>query len=46
MKESSKKKLVTNTWGGHVGKKFEMKNWQRQQMLRKWRGNGGEEDRN
>ena len=31
---------------GHV-KKWEMKNWQREQMPRKWRGNGGqEEDRN
>ena len=27
-------------------KEWEMKNWQREQMLRKWRGNGGEEDRN
>ena len=23
-----------------------MKNWQREQIPRKWRGNGGEEDRN
>ena len=28
------------TWGGH------MKNWQRDQMSRKWSVKGGEEDRN
>ena len=26
--------------------KWEMKNWQRQHVPRKWRGHGGEEDRN
>ena len=45
VKESSKKKLVRSTWAGHV-EKWHMKNWQREQMPRKWRGNGGEEDRN
>ena len=35
VKESSKKKLVR-----------QMKNWLREQMPRKWRGNGGEEDKN
>ena len=45
MKESSKKKLVRSTWAGQVGK-WEMKNWQREQMPREWRGNGDEEDRN
>ena len=40
VKESSKKKLARSTWVGHV-KKREMKN---EQMPRKWRGNGGEED--
>ena len=27
-------------------KNWQVKNLQREQMLRKWRGNGGEEDRN
>ena len=27
-------------------KEWEMKNWQREQMPRKWRGKGGEEHRN
>ena len=45
VKERSKKKLVRRTWAGRV-KKWEMKNWQREQIYRKWRGNGGEEDRN
>ena len=40
--DSSKNKLVRSTWAGHV-EKFEMKNWQREQMPRKWRGNRGEE---
>ena len=35
VKESSKKKLVR-----------QMKNWLREQMPRKWRGNGSEEDKN
>ena len=26
--------------------KFEMKNWQKEKMPRKWRGYGGDEDRN
>ena len=30
----------------YVEKKWHMKNWQREQMPRKWRGNRGEEDRN
>ena len=30
---------------GHV-EKLEIKNWLRKQVPRKWRGNGGEEDRN
>ena len=34
VKESSKKKLVRSTWAGHV-EKWEMKNWQREQMPRK-----------
>ena len=45
MKESSKKKLLKSTWLV-MCKKWEMKTWQREQMLRKWRVNGGEEDRN
>ena len=45
VKESSKKKLARSTWAGHVAKNRKMKHWQRQQMPRKWRGNGGEEDR-
>ena len=32
--------------GQSCGKKLEMKNWQREQIPRKWRGNGGEKDRN
>ena len=36
MKESSKKKLTRITWAG-MWKKWEMKNWQRKQMPRKWR---------
>ena len=43
--ETSKKKLVRNTCTGHV-KKWEILNWQREQMAGKWRGNGGEEHRN
>ena len=31
MKERSKKKLARSTWAGHV-EKWEMKNWQREQM--------------
>ena len=45
VKASSKKKLVMSTWAGDV-EKWEMKNWQREQMPRHWRGNGGEDDRN
>ena len=37
MEESSKKKLVKSTWAAHV-EKLEMKNWQREQIPRKWRG--------
>ena len=40
------KKLLTNTWTGHVEEKLEIENWQREQMPRKWRGTGGEEVRN
>ena len=39
MKERSKKKLASSTWDDHV-EKWDMKNWQREQMPRKWRGNG------
>ena len=47
VKESSKKKLVRSTWAGHVEQMVDKKtNWHREQMTRKWRGNGGEEDRN
>ena len=46
MKEYSKEKLVRSTWAGHVDKWQKAENWQREQMPRKWRGNGGEEDRN
>ena len=42
-KESSKTKLVH---GLVMWEKWEMKNWQREEMPREWRGNGGEEDRN
>ena len=45
VKESSKKKLVRSTWAGHVAKPGYKKTG-REQMPRKWRGNGGEEDRN
>ena len=38
--ESSKKKVTRSTRAG------QMKNCQEEQMHRKWRGNGGEEDRN
>ena len=38
MKESSKKKLVRSTWASHK-EKWEMKNWQREQVPRKWKGN-------
>ena len=44
MKESFKKKLMRSV-AGHMGMKWEMKNWQREQVPRKWRENGGEEDR-
>ena len=30
--------------GRSCGKKVDMKNWQREQMPRKWRGNGGEKE--
>ena len=43
VEESSKKKLMRSTWAGHVDK-WEMKKWQRDQMPRKRRENGGEED--
>ena len=42
VKESSKK-LVSRTRADRV-EKWQMKNWQREQIPRKWRGNGGEED--
>ena len=45
MKESCKKKLARSTWAGHV-EKLVKNNWQREQMPRKRRGNGREEDRN
>ena len=45
MKESSKKKLVRSTWADHV-ERWQMKNWQRDQMSRKWMGIGSEEDQN
>ena len=32
--------------GWSFRKKWQMKIWQREQMPRKWRGYGGEEDRN
>ena len=46
VKEGYKKKLVRSRpiWAGHVDK-FEMKNWQREQMPIKWKGNEDEEDR-
>ena len=37
---------MRNMWVGHIEKKWEMKNWQREQMPRKWRGNGGDKDQN
>ena len=43
VQESSKKKLVRSIWAGHVDK-FEDEKTCREQMSRKWRGNGGEED--
>ena len=45
VKESSKKKLMRSTWAGNM-EKWEMKHWQREQIPRKWREKGGEEDRN
>ena len=45
VKVSSKKTLVRSTWAGHV-ETLEMKNWQKEQMPRKWNGNGGEKNRN
>ena len=45
--ESVKKKLARSTIHGLVRwKEWEMKNWQREQMFRKWRGNGDEENLN
>ena len=45
MKEHSKKKLARSSLLWLVmWKKWEMKNWLREQMPRKWKGNGGEED--
>ena len=31
-------------WAGHVGRIGD-ESWEREQMSRKWRGNGGEDDR-
>ena len=45
VKETSKKKLVKSTWVGRR-KNREMTNWQREQVSRKWKGNGGEKERN
>ena len=45
VRDSSKKYLMRSTWTGHV-EQWEMKNWQREQMPRKWKGNEGEEDQN
>ena len=45
VEEIPKTKLVRGTRAGHVNK-MGMNTWQREQMPRKWRGNGGEEDRN
>ena len=45
VEESAKMKLVRSTWAGLV-EKCSIKNWQREQMPRKCRRNGGEEDRN
>ena len=42
VQEFFKKKLARSslTWAGHA-ERDEMKNWQREQMLRKWRGKEG-----
>ena len=45
VEKRSKKKLVRSTWTGHVEKMAEKK-LAKEQMPRKWRGNGGEEDKN
>ena len=45
VKEHFTKTLVRSTWAGHVGINWVMKKWQREQIPRKWRGNGGGEDR-
>ena len=47
VKDSFKNKFMKSrpTWGRHVENKWMMKNWQREQMPRNWKGNGGEEDR-
>ena len=37
--------MVRSTTAGHVERMGD-ENWQRDQMPRKWMGNGGEEDRN
>ena len=46
MKESLKKKLARSRlkWAGHVERTGD-ENWQREQMPRKWREKGGDEDR-
>ena len=44
MKESTKTQLVRTTWAGLVNKLGNEK-WQREKMPRKWKRNGGEEDR-
>ena len=36
---------MKSTWAGRV-EKWEIKNWQREQMPRKWRGNGCKGNRN
>ena len=43
--ESSKNKLVRSTWAGDVVQLQMADKTVREQMPRKWRGNGGEEDR-
>ena len=41
--EKFEEKMVRSTSVGNV-EKWDMRNWQREQVSRTWRGNGGEED--
>ena len=44
VKKRAQKKLLRNTWAGHV-KKCQINKWQRELIPEKWRENGSDEHR-